>query len=238
MVSYDSLEEACRANFIPISSSGDCSICQEPYNSTEIPIQHIGSDVCSHVFGESCLTVWFDTLVAGAQTPVNCPYCRQYWFDLNYVEVESDEDVLEDTSERYHTTETDQIQDGEMTEAADDAGNADDPDDADYNEINMTTSFEHVRDRDTANILVEMLYTGLRRCRNNAVDRNLRACVERAILDADLPNSLPMTDATWEKIKRTIKRMHRDSKKTQWDDDTERNWVRRMVRVLPWKFRR
>jgi hypothetical protein len=228
MVSYDSLEEACNANFISISVSGDCTICTEPFSSTDMPIQHNGSNGCSHVFGESCLTAWLDTLVADGQTPVNCPYCRQYWFDLNYVEVESDdEDILDWIA----------IIGDNIPEAADD------PDDADYSEddiplIERTTSFEHVRDRDASNILVEMLYTELLRCNNNAIDRVLRARVERAILDADIPSSLPMTDATWKKIERTIRRMLRDSKNTEWDDDTEHKWVRRMARVLPWKFRR
>lgn len=233
MVAYDSLEEACSANFIWILVSGECTICTEPFSFIDMPIQHNGSNGCSHVFGESCLITWLGTLVEDGQTPVNCPYCRQYWFDLNYVEVDSDVD----SDEEEEILEWVAIIADDIPEAADD------PDDADYSEddlplIRMTTNFEHVRDRETANILVEMLYTELRRCNNNAADRVLRSRVERAILDADIPGSLPMTDATWEAIKRTIRRMLRDSKDTEWDDETEDKWVRRMARVLPWRFRR
>ncbi|OSS48136.1 hypothetical protein B5807_06389 [Epicoccum nigrum] len=179
-------------------------------------------------------------LVENAQTPVNCPICRRYWFDLNYVEVESGEDISEDTSDRRQDAETEQLLDEEMSEAADDS---DDANDTNYDEDDMplmkrTTSFENVRDRNTANILVEMLYAELMVCSNNAADLDIRDCVERAILEADIPMSLPITDATWEKLKRTIRRMLQDSKTTEWDDDTERRWVRRMVRVLHWKFRR
>jgi hypothetical protein len=240
MVAYDDLEVAYHANFTLTSVSGDCTICQQHFNSTDMPAQHIGFNECRHVFGESCLTSWFDMLVENAQTPVNCPICRRYWFDLNYVEVESDEDISEDTSDRRQDAETEQLLDEEMSEAADDS---DDANDTNYDEDDMplmkrTTSFENVRDRNTANILVEMLYAELMVCSNNATDLDIRDCVERAILEADIPMSLPITDATWEKLKRTIRRMLQDSKTTEWDDDTERRWVRRMVRVLRWKFRR
>ena len=101
MVAYDSLAEACSVNFISIPMSGECTICTEPFSSADMPIQHNGSNGCSHVFGKSCLNAWLDTLVKDKQTPVNCPYCRQYWFDLNYVEVDPEFDLGEEFMQCY-----------------------------------------------------------------------------------------------------------------------------------------
>jgi hypothetical protein len=50
-------------------SKGDCSICQEPYDDDDPPIQISNISACTHVFGRKCLETWLSD-------HNTCPMCR------------------------------------------------------------------------------------------------------------------------------------------------------------------
>jgi hypothetical protein len=50
-------------------SKGDCSICREPYDADDPPIQITNISACTHVFGRKCLERWLSE-------NNTCPMCR------------------------------------------------------------------------------------------------------------------------------------------------------------------
>ena len=227
MPAYATIDEAWahHAQYQPLSiNPDDCPICRDPYNTDHRPVLIITSNSCKHVFGDQCLRAWLESNNANALT---CPACRCAWFpgedpweDESFFEADSNNENEEDTDS------------GPEDDAADD----EDFEDNQETTADHTFRLEDVRSRETANVFIDTLFYELRVCESDANEADIKACVEHACLEADLQESVPLADELWSQIRRTIRRMLRDSKTTEWDDDTEHNWIRRMRRILHWEL--
>ncbi|KAJ4402476.1 hypothetical protein N0V91_007190 [Didymella pomorum] len=96
----------------------------------------------------------------------------------------------------------------------------------------MTGAVEHLRDRETAAVLVSTLYHELRDTAGNASDLEVKTMLDQALLYADLHASVPFPDTLWTQMRGMVKRMPRDSKHADWDDKVEHDWIQRLKRAL------
>lgn len=235
MATYDSFDAAWQSQIRTITIPDLCSICYEPFSSNHQPVSSFGDQSCSHVFGATCLRVWLDSL---NKRTITCPTCRQPWFllahndndraDTEDIEEANDNGVEDDE----HGDPSDKEEDEESAEGGED--DASDDGDWDLEEDTTNTSsntLENLTNRESAAVFVSTLYRELRICEIDAELSEIKACVTTALLDADLPASIPITDTLWGQISGMVKRMHRDSRQ-DWDDHVESNWVRRLARAL------
>lgn len=169
---------------------------------------------------------------------MSCPMCRQLRFvlddnegDLDGILEDDDHDELDSEndgergsfgeSEEEGDTEEEYEEDNSATDDEDWATNAD-------SLVNIAVAVEHLHERKTAAVLVSTLYCALRNTENNVSDHDLKEVVEEALLDWDLHASTPLPDTLWAQMRRMSRRILRDSKVTNWNDQIEYNWIRRL----------
>lgn len=220
MPTYETGTEAWEQHARKVMFTDECYICLQPYSDGHEPKMITGIRGCAHSFGSRCLKVWVEQAYNGQ---VTCPVCRRVGCNVNNGTTAEDSTEEEEVHEETNPSEED----------SSDRGSDDDDYEEDESTISTPATFlDAASDHDAAADLVWALYDQLKACENTAAESEIKKCVEKALLEAETKASVPLPDQMWAKIRRTIKRMLRDSKTTVWDDHVEGIWIRRMRRVL------
>jgi hypothetical protein len=236
MAQYASFDQAWTVQICAINVPDDCSICYRPFSETQQPVASFGPRSCSHTFGAECLRSWLESI---NKRMINCPACRQHWFLLTcnnnehiYLEDNEEKADNDEEEEGFGEAEEEEGFDGEKEEQNEDGSAYNDLEVEEDTLGGMTGAVEHLRDRETAAVLVSTLYHELRDTAGNASDLEVKTMLDQALLYADLHASVPFPDTLWTQMRGMVKRMPRDSKHADWDDKVEHDWIQRLKRAL------